>query len=51
MGMPFGFERPAWNGLVEQVGEIESLLDDNDSNDSEIEERAKRLRDALHALI
>jgi hypothetical protein len=51
MGMPFGFERPAWNGLVEQVDEIESLLDDNDSDDADIEERAKRLRDVLHALI
>ncbi len=51
MGMPFGFERPVWNGLVEQVAEIESLLDDNDSDDAVIEERAKHLRDALHTLI
>ncbi len=51
MGMPFGFERPIWNGLVEQVAEIESLLDDNDSDDADIEERAKRLRDMLHTLI
>jgi hypothetical protein len=51
MGMPFGFERPVWDGLVDQVAEIESLLDDNDSDDAVIEERAKHLRDALHALI
>ena len=51
MGMPFGFERPAWDGIVEQVTEIESMLDDNDSDDADIEERAKRLRDVLHTLI
>ena len=51
IGMPFGFERPVWNGIVEQVRSIESLLDDVDSDDADIEDQAKRLRDVLFGLI
>ena len=51
MGMPFGFERPAWNSIVEQVAEVESLLDDDDSDDTVIEQAAQQLRDVLFGLI
>lgn len=51
ISMPFGFERPAWDAIVGQVRDIESLLDDADSDDAEIEEKAKHLRDVLFGLI
>ena len=51
MGMPFGFERPAWNSIVEEVSEIQELLDDDNSDDAVIEESAKHLRDVLFGLI
>ena len=51
MGMPFGFERPAWNNIVGQVGDLEGLLDDTSSDDVDIEQRAKQLRDVLFGLI
>ncbi len=51
MGMPFGFERTAWTAIVEQVGTIEALLDDDDSDDDEIETRAGALRGVLFTLI
>ena len=51
MGMPFGFERPAWNNIVGQVRDLEELLDDTASDDMDIEQRAKQLRDVLFGLI
>jgi hypothetical protein len=51
MGVPFGFERPAWTSIVDQVASIETMLDQDDSDDADIEQAAKRLRDVLFGLI
>ncbi len=51
MRMPFGFERSAWGAIVDQVRSLEDLLDDDASDDTEIEQRAQALRDVLFTLI
>ena len=51
ISMPFGFERPEWDSIVSQVRAIEALLDDADSDDAEIEEKSRHLRDVLFGLI
>jgi hypothetical protein len=49
--MPFGFERPVWNGIVELARSVSDLLESDDSDDDEIEERAQLLRETLVRLI
>jgi hypothetical protein len=51
MRVPFGFERSEWGAITDQVRSIEDLLDDDASDDDEIEQRAQALRDVLFTLI
>lgn len=51
MGVPFGFERPAWTSIVDQTVALETMLDTDDSDDADIERSAQQLRDVLFGLI
>ncbi len=51
MRMPFGFDRSAWGAIVDQVRSVVDLLEDDVSDDAEIEQRAQALRDVLFTLI
>lgn len=51
MSMPFGYDAPAWQAIVERIGTIEALLDDPDSEDEVIEAKSQELRDLLFTLI
>jgi hypothetical protein len=51
MRMPFGFERPAWDGICAATRLLHGLLDDDDSDDEDIRDRAQQLRDLLFGLI
>lgn len=48
---PYGFERESWVHIVELARTVHTLLDDDDSDDGEIETTAQRLRDALFTVI
>jgi hypothetical protein len=48
---PYGFERQSWVAIVELAGKVHELLEDDDSDDDEIEATAQRLRDALITVI
>lgn len=51
MRTPFGFDRPAWSNVVEHARSLRELLEDEDSDDEEIERRAQDVRDLLFGLI
>lgn len=48
---PFGFERITWDGIIDLTRTVRELLEDDDSDDADIEEQAQRLRDVLFTLI
>jgi hypothetical protein len=48
---PFGFERPAWRTVVEAAARLHQLLDDDESDDTEVREQAQMLRDLLFRII
>ena len=48
---PFGFDRIEWHGVLDLIRSVRELLDNDDSDDAEIEERAQRLRDVLFRMI
>jgi hypothetical protein len=48
---PYGFERHSWTTIVELAHHVNELLEDDDSDDHDIEATAQRLRDALFKVI
>lgn len=51
MGMPFGFERPAWDAVRDATRSLHELLDADDSEDDEVQAQAQQLRDLLFRII
>jgi hypothetical protein len=48
---PFGFERVTWDGILGLTRSVRELLEDDDSDDADIEDQAQRLRDVLFTVI
>jgi hypothetical protein len=48
---PFGFERPEWRTVVNSTRALHELLEADDSDDEDVRERARQLRDLLFRLI
>jgi hypothetical protein len=48
---PFGFDRPAWDTVLEATRALHDLLEADDSDDDEVRDHAQRLRDLLFGLI
>ena len=48
---PFGFERPAWQALVDKTRSLHELLEDDASEDDDVRDQAQHLRDLLFELI
>lgn len=52
LGLPYGFERPAWDDLVRRGGDLRALfVDDDDVADDLINEQADAYRQALHRFV
>lgn len=48
---PFGFDRPVWVSVVERTRALRAALEDDESDDGEVQQRANELRDLLFNLI
>jgi hypothetical protein len=51
MRLPFGFNRHDWRLIVEQSTVLRDLIEDDESDDADIEARAKGLRDTLRPYV
>lgn len=49
--MPFGFDRPVWLSVVSSTRELRVALEDDNSDDDEVQARAQVVRDRLFTLI
>jgi hypothetical protein len=47
LGLPYGFSRIVWKDILNQVTNLRALLEDDDSNDDDIENDARDLRNTL----
>lgn len=48
---PFGFDRPVWVAVVESTRALRGALEDDESDDEEVRQRAQEVRDRLFTLI
>jgi hypothetical protein len=48
---PFGFDKPAWDTVLDSTRALHDLLEADDSDDDEVRAHAQRLRDLLFGLI
>ena len=48
---PFGFDRPAWQNIVESTRALQVLLEEDTSDDDDVRTQAQDLRDLLFTLI
>jgi hypothetical protein len=48
---PFGFERPAWQAVTGATRSLRELIEDDDSDDTDIEAQAQSVRDLLFTMI
>lgn len=47
MRLPYGFSRVVWKDIVNQIGNVRELLEDDDSQDDDIQQQALDLRNTL----
>ena len=51
LSLPFGYEARFWKQVLEEVEALEELLSDSASPNSDVHERARSLRNLLHAYV
>jgi len=51
MPLPYGFDKAVWRTITEQAAGLKAALEDDDSQDETIEEKARELRLALRSYV